>query len=139
VILVCSQDSLKEAPFFADVLQRYRVPKEAAHVLVRHDGKDTILPCDQAKGNPGLHGYDFERFDELSVALINLFRILAKQQKARDHQIMVDFTGGQKVTSVVAAAVTFNREIQTQYVQTGGNHEVLGYDVILDLPGEPLK
>ncbi len=29
---------------------------------------------------------------------------------------MIDFTGGQKVISVVAAAVTFNRRIKTQYV-----------------------
>ncbi len=43
---------------------------------------------------------------------------------------MIDFTGGQKVTSVVAASLTFNRRIKAQYVQTNPPWQVVSYDVI---------
>ena len=55
-----------------------------------------------------------------------------------ESEIMVDFTGGQKPSSVVAAAVTFNRRVKAQYVQTNRPWNVVSYDLILgtsDTPG----
>jgi hypothetical protein len=54
-----------------------------------------------------------------------------KRQHVADDRIMIDFTGGQKVTSVVAASVTFNRTIKAQYVQTNAPHQVISYDILL--------
>jgi hypothetical protein len=42
---------------------------------------------------------------------------------------MIDFTGGQKVTSVVAAAVACNRTLTAQYVQTNHPYHVISYDI----------
>jgi hypothetical protein len=75
-------------------------------------------------------GWEFERFDDLSRAVLHLIREY-KRQNVSEHQIMIDFTGGQKVTSVVAASVTFNRKIKAQYVQTNPPHEVVSYDILL--------
>jgi len=43
---------------------------------------------------------------------------------------MIDFTSGQKPTSIVAATLTFNRKIKAQYVQTNDPWRVLSYDVV---------
>jgi hypothetical protein len=77
-------------------------------------------------------GWDFEQFDDLSRAIWHLLREF-KQRRIRDDQVMLDFTGGQKVTSIVAASVTFNRTIKAQYVQTNSPHEVISYDIQLGL------
>lgn len=76
-------------------------------------------------------GWDFERFDDLSRAVLHLLRVF-KRQRVRDDQIMIDFTGGQKVTSVVAASVTFNRTIKAQYVQTNEPYAVISYDILME-------
>jgi hypothetical protein len=55
-----------------------------------------------------------------------------KNQGLKEKDIIVDFTGGQKVTSVVAVSVTFNRKITSQYVQTGDPWGVIGYDVVVE-------
>lgn len=75
-------------------------------------------------------GWDFERFDDLSKAILELFKIF-RRQRVPDEQVMIDFTGGQKVTSVVAAAVTFNRRSKAQYVQTNKPWNVVSYDVMM--------
>src|SRR5439155_6631715 len=75
-------------------------------------------------------GWDFEHFDALSTALLNLL-LHFKTQGVRESEIMVDFTGGYKVTSVVAAAVTFNREVKAQYVQTNAPYAAVSYDMLL--------
>jgi sigma54-dependent transcription regulator len=72
---------------------------------------------------------NFESFDELSKAMWMLIRKYLKDNQP-EKDIMIDFTGGQKVTSVVAAAVTFNRKIKAQYVQTKSPWDVLSFDVI---------
>jgi hypothetical protein len=75
-------------------------------------------------------GWDFEQFDDLSRAVLHLLHDF-KQRRVRDGQIMIDFTGGQKVTSILAASVTFNRTVKAQYVQTNLPHEVISYDIQL--------
>jgi hypothetical protein len=58
--------------------------------------------------------------------LLDYFR----SERIRNKQVMVDLTGGQKVNSVVAAAITFNRHIKNQYVQTNEPWKVIGYDIV---------
>ena len=57
-----------------------------------------------------------------------------KLTTVRDTGIMVDFTGGPKVASVVAATVTFNRDIRAEYVSTREPHPVRGYDLRFQSP-----
>ncbi len=62
--------------------------------------------------------------------MLHLLRAF-KRRRVSDDRIMIDFTGGQKVTSVVAASVTFNRTIKAQYIQTNTPHEVISYDILM--------
>ena len=63
--------------------------------------------------------------------LARLFQRL-KDQGVPERSIMVDFTGGQKVTSVAAVATTFDLDVSAQYVQTGGKKDVYSYDMVLE-------
>ena len=127
VTLVCSRKSVEQKHWFLEICNRYEQLKNVTfYLLVR--GQPYLVPAssevlDSAKG------FDFESFDELSDAMWLLLKKLRKQ-KVSERDIMIDFTGGQKVTSVVAAAITFNREIRAQYVQTNHPWETLSYDVI---------
>jgi hypothetical protein len=53
-----------------------------------------------------------------------------------DRNITIDVTGGTKLTSVVAAAVTYRRQTCFQYVDTipdaGGNYPVHQYDIVFE-------
>jgi sigma54-dependent transcription regulator len=82
------------------------------------------------------HGFNFEHFDELSDALAYLLREFRRGKigKIPDSDIMIDFTGGTKVASVVAAAITFNRSIKAQYVQTNDPWKAISYDILLASP-----
>ena len=127
VTFVCSRESIEQKQWFLDICKRYEQLKNVTfYLLVK--GQPCLIPAssellDSAKG------FDFESFDELSDAMWVLLKRLGKQ-KFLERDIMIDFTGGQKVTSVVAAAITFNREIRAQYVQTNDPWETLSYDVI---------
>jgi len=83
-------------------------------------------------------GWEFEDFDDLCDGLLELFRLL-DDRGVPNREITVDLTGGYKVTSVVAAAVTFNRDVMAQYVQTERktNHEPIGYDWVIEDPRRP--
>ena len=52
-----------------------------------------------------------------------------KKKKYYDEDIVIDFTGGQKMTSIVAISMTVNRKINAQYVQTNDPWGVLSYNV----------
>ena len=85
------------------------------------------MPSNELANRP-LEGWDFEAFDDLSRALLHRLRMF-KRMEVNEKEIMIDFTGGQKVTSVVAAMVTINRRVKTQYVQTNRPWNVAGYDI----------
>ena len=60
----------------------------------------------------------------------NLLREFRSKEYA-EKDIMIDITGGQKPTSIVGAAMTFNLKIKAQYVQTNKPWGVRSYDVVL--------
>jgi hypothetical protein len=105
-----------------------------------HEGNFAFNVLIKQRGTPGLfqnplssppdegHGWDFEHFDELSEAL----RYLLNQFEAQgisEHEIMLDFTGGQKPSSAVAVAMTFNSKIKAQYIQTNPPMHAISYDL----------
>ncbi len=132
VTVICSSQSIQQAHWFGQVVARYPTVQGVPVRVFSHEAdRPAMVEC--PKTPPSRGGWDFERFDDLSRAMLHLLREFKKQQ-VRDDQIMIDFTGGQKVTSVVAASVTFNRKIKAQYVQTNPPHEVISYDILLGSP-----
>jgi hypothetical protein len=160
VTVLGSHESIQQVHWFAHIVGHYDVLREVElRVFLRRPNASPVLAgCSEAPSTPGRSdpgpsatsvgaslaapgpqgahlegGWDFENFDELSEAVSRLLHDL-HQQGVSDSQIMIDFTGGQKVTSVVATAVTFNRPIKAQYVQTNFPHHVISYDIVLGLP-----
>lgn len=131
VTLICSPESLSQAHLFRDICMRYEPLKRIKYsLLVRRKGRLELVSASDLHGTEGLQGWDFEDFEELYRGLWYLIKQF-KDRKVADADVMIDFTGGQKVTSLVAATMTFNRRIKSQYVQTNPDHGVLSYDVIM--------
>ncbi len=125
--IVCSKASIQEVDYFLNICQQYDKLKKVKYYLLLKQKRPEILPVD-GKTETITGGWDFESFDQLSEALsCFLKKFINKKHLEKD--IIIDFTGGQKVTSVVAAAISFNRKIKAQYVRTGGNCDVVSYDV----------
>lgn len=133
VTLLCSHESIRQVHWFAQIIARYEALHSVALRLFLHQQHDlpVLLECPTTAQSQG--GWDFEHFDDLSDAVFRLLDDL-RHRRISDEEIMIDFTGGQKVTSVVATAVTFNRPIKAQYVQTNPPHEVISYDILLGVP-----
>jgi hypothetical protein len=127
VIIVCSDRSILQVHWFAEACRKFDELKEVTFEVFVRD--HPYLRTARSLGLTPNLGWNFESFDELSYSLWKLIRLLQKQRFQED-EITIDFTGGQKVTSVVAAAITFNRNIDAQYVQTNPYWKVFSYDVI---------
>ncbi len=135
VTLVCSRESVCQASLFLSILARYEfLNRIKLCLLAKKDGKVGFWPLTTPADACVYKGFDFESFDELTQAVWFLLEEF-KKNKYPDRDVMVDITGGQKPTSVVGAAVTFNRKIKAQYVQTNSPWEVLSYDVIHESSG----
>ena len=127
IIIVCSKESLLQYPDFKKILDKYLKNSDInIKLLLKTDTQETRL--DSYNNNTGLNGINFENFDDLSKHLHNVIDKLVKQGVKRE-QIMIDFTSGQKVTSVVAATLTFNSNIKAQYISTQ-TLDVKGYDIV---------
>ena len=127
VTFVCSNVSVEQVHWFKNFCGRYPEMTDITfYNLLKTHPKFVISSSESFKKE---QGWNFESFDELSEAMSILLQIF-KNHKFEEQDIMIDFTGGQKVTSVVAASITFNRKIKSQYVQTNPEWEVLSYDVI---------
>ena len=139
VILVCSEESLRQVHLFLNICLRYERLKKQVGFLVLgcKDGRpylhDPQTITSREPFNPdtfrteGLEGLSFDSFDMLTHA----FRHAIKKLHVKKEDIMIDITGGKKPASVVGAAVTFNTKIKAQYVDTEGENKIRGYDVLL--------
>jgi len=126
--IVCSKESKKQVNDFLNICRRYDKLKNVEYFLLLQPKRPELISA--INGIPeDSTGWDFESFDEQSEALrYFLEKFINKEHREED--IIIDFTSGQKVTSVVAAVFTFNRKIKAQYVQTGGDCDVVSYDVL---------
>ncbi len=134
VYLFCSTVSVCQVHLLGHILTRYQELHSVKFQIVLHrsNGVDIVEIPTTAISRCG---WEFENFDNLCEGVLELFGKL-KERGVHDREITVDLTGGYKVTSVVAAAVTFNREVMAQYVQTERhtNHEAIGYDWVIEDP-----
>jgi len=128
VTIIASKESIRRAPLFANLVAAYPALKTVNFKLFLK-AEDQQLPfCDLQTPVPPCGGFSFQNFTDLSRGLNKLLKLLLRDLHESD--IMIDFTSGQKVTSVVAAAMTFNRLIRAQYVQTEDPWDVLSYIVV---------
>ena len=128
VVIVCSDKSIEQVHWFYKILRRYPNFQGFDVMILLNDSSGTVqlTPCTDQERKTG--GWDFEQFNNLATAMRELFKIF-QNKKIPEEQIMIDFTGGQKVTSVVAVAITFNRDSSAQYVSTNAPWDVVSYDV----------
>lgn len=128
IIIVCSEQSLEQYPEFQKIITNYLKDSSIkTDLLLKTDLQKTYLDPYSDK-NSKLNGIDFEDFDDLTKHLHNAINTLSKKGVKRE-QIMIDFTSGQKVTSVVAATLTYNSNIKAQYISTK-TLQVKGYDIV---------
>ncbi len=134
VTVICSPQSWPQLPLFIKICQQY--PQFAGvryFVLVQVHNDGQLLAWEDLDPSRGdYRGWDFERFDQLSEALWDLLNEF-DQRGFRETDIMIDFTGGQKVTSVAAAMITYNRQVKAQYVSTQ-TLQVRSYDIVIPTP-----
>lgn len=131
--VVCSKESQRQADLFFHICCEYQQLKHLRFYLLaqRHNlpGLLEITPVSL----PVIYAYEgwnFEDFHDLQRGFDFLLAEFARRGYP-EQEIMIDFTSGQKVTSVVATAMTFNRRIKAEYVQTNEPWDVLSYDVFL--------
>jgi hypothetical protein len=131
VTLICSKESLLQAPLFLNICMGYPQLKIVKfYLLVKQARRTKLVPISHSSTISPYEGFDYESVDELSRALWVLL-VEFKERKYLEHESIIDITGGQKITSVIAATMTFNREMKAQYVQTNFPWDVLSYDIIL--------
>jgi len=126
VILICSPESLEQLPQFLDIFSQYVKNTDIElQILGKKDHQACLINSDNIKE---IQGVCFEDFNDLSDTISRGIKLL-KQAKIREKDMIIDVTGGQKVASIVAAALTFNTKIKAQYVSTV-NYAIKAYDVI---------
>jgi hypothetical protein len=133
VTLICSPESSKQADWFLRLLGKYKELNSIRVNLFLADGRLVTLtaenaPRDDSPADRWTPAWDFEDFNRLSSGLIELLDQL-NREGTPDERIMIDMTGGEKPTTVVAAAATYNRAVHAQYVRTNPEWEVVGYDL----------
>jgi len=117
--LVCSRESLAEAPRFVAILRRYREFRGVGVNVWAEEGSIRSLhAADDDAALASLRGFDFGNLDEMSSAMTDLLKYLQLGRWIRAGEILIDFTGGTKPVSVVAAALTLRSEVRAQYVDT---------------------
>jgi hypothetical protein len=72
-------------------------------------------------------------FEDLEALIKVIYRAIKdlKAYKLDEDEIIIDITGGQKVTSIAGAVVTLNSSVRFQYVQTNEPYEVISYDLTI--------
>ncbi len=129
--LFCSDESIKQAAAFSDLVRRYFAPTKLK-VKVWAEGKrngERSLTEATEEVLQDYSGFDFNKVDVLSSAIVDLLKYLRFKMRLKPHEIMIDYTGGQKPVSFVAAAVTLRGEVRAQYVDTNSNKPI-EYDLV---------
>lgn len=130
VTIICSEESIAQAHWFLDICRQYDSLKDVTFFILAKNPVE-LISTPSGETLASARGWKFEDFNELSNAMWILIKKLKRQHGIKESEITIDFTSGQKVNSVVATAITFNRKIKSQYVQTNTPYAVLGYDAML--------
>ncbi len=134
VVLVCSRQTIADAPLFGQLFSRFVgqgswPERPQLEVLIPRRGSFATVGTDYAFRADD--GFDFhDDFAQISLGIQHVISGL-EHDGYRKSDIAIDFTGGTKVTSIVAAGLTFNNSIQAQHVRyREGDLQVVGYDMV---------
>ncbi|MGH8578726.1 MAG: hypothetical protein ACREVK_00925 [Gammaproteobacteria bacterium] len=127
--IVVSKESKTHVKFFCEIVRGYDIRDKNEQPIkiivagtagiIEADGRD-----DLSHRVKNLEAASFEDFDELYKATHG---VLNHVGGAEHDKLVIDVTGGQKPTSIVAALCTINLPTRVQYVQTGQSKQVQGY------------
>ncbi|WP_297455937.1 hypothetical protein [Persephonella sp.] len=71
---------------------------------------------------------DFENMEELKEIIEQTYDLIKRKYKAKDKEIIIDITGGQKLVSIVGALQTLIKDREFQYVSTS-DYSVKSFDI----------
>ncbi|NPA52458.1 MAG: hypothetical protein GXO22_06155 [Aquificae bacterium] len=71
---------------------------------------------------------DFEKMENLGKILEETYKLIKSKYKARDKDIIIDITGGQKLVSIIGAIQTFTHDREFEYVSTS-DLKVKSFDI----------
>ena len=71
---------------------------------------------------------DFEDMEQINKIVEDTYDFIKKEFGAKEKDIIIDVTGGQKIVSIVGAVQTFKYDREFQYVSTS-NYEVKSFNV----------
>ena len=71
---------------------------------------------------------DFENMEQLKNIIEQTYVLIKKEYKAKDKEIIIDITGGQKLVSIVGAMQTLIKDREFEYVSTS-DYTVKSFDV----------
>lgn len=129
ITLLCSPESIKQAAAFGDLVRRYLDFGDLkVNVWVERKGVRSLTEASE-EALRECAGFDFNKVDDLSSAMVDLLKYLRFKMRLKPREIMIDYTGGQKPVSFVAAAVTLRGEVRAQYVDTN-SLEPIEYDLV---------
>lgn len=134
ITVICSPESIKQFPLFAQFIKGYINETGIELKLFAYQNHELCWECSDLLDIDEVDGIDFESFNELSKSLASCVKFHKKykfnQPRVKEKMIMIDFTSGNKVSSVVAATISFNSGIKAQYVSTQKPYEIKGYDIV---------
>jgi hypothetical protein len=111
--------SLPQAFAFVRILRSYpQFENVPVSVWAEQGGIRSMIPADDNRLVETLRGFDFGDLDEMSSTVADLIKYLRFEKRIAASDLLIDFTGGTKPVSVVAAAATMRGEIRAQYVDT---------------------
>lgn len=130
VTIICSKDTVRCASAFLKLCKGYdELRNRIFYLLAEKEKKTQLINSADFSDFDQLQGYDFENFDEMIKALLQLQKEF-KKLNCLEKDTVIDITGGQKPNSVVGAVVTFTNKLKFQYVRTNEPYDIVSYDVI---------
>lgn len=132
-----NDSSMPQAKYFIDFLRKY-IDKYSIDLkiklLVKNINNNTLelysgLDIDKDSGVFQKYaGINFNDFEDCRDALVE---ILQKEESNINHpNTVIDFTGGQKITSAAATLAATVYDVYNQYVDTNGDKEITGYNFL---------
>lgn len=97
---------------------------ESCRRLLKPYTKAEIHVCERA--------VSFERYQDTMDTARDV--LLARLRGVASHRVVVDITGGTKITSIVGATLTLNRGTRLQYVDTQAPHAVIPFLLATEHP-----
>jgi len=119
VAFVCSPESLSLSPALVAHVRRYSEfgNIKIFRLLKNENGPHKLVPEEHTEWDAQRNGWDFNSYHDLEDCLRSLLASV-KGLGYSDFDVVIDITGGTKITSIAASTVTIGTPIVAQYVST---------------------